>query len=113
MITKSQQFAKHSPALSIGNMGSDSGDKLQMIHSFLLSSIFPVLAGDFASLLVKREPFERKREPDHVFTDSFCPLLRLSSDLAVDVETCVASEEDLLDNGKADELFPKKQHSLL
>ena len=32
-----------------------------------------------------------------------------SSDLAVDVETSVAPAEDLLDKGKADELFPDKQ----
>jgi hypothetical protein len=32
-----------------------------------------------------------------------------SPDLAVDIETCVAPAEDLLDGGKADELFLKLQ----
>jgi len=35
--------------------------------------------------------------------------LGLSSDLAVNVEACVAPAEDLLHKGKADELFPEKQ----
>ena len=45
----------------------------------------------------------------HVFADSLRLALGLSPDLAVDVETCVALVEDLLDQGKADEFFPQKQ----
>jgi hypothetical protein len=46
---------------------------------------------------------------DHVFADSLCLDLGLRPDLAVDVETCVALVEDLLDQEKADEFFPQKQ----
>jgi len=46
---------------------------------------------------------------DYVFADSFCLGLGLGPDLAVDIETRVAPVEDLLHQGKADELFPEKQ----
>ena len=45
---------------------------------------------------------------DHVLTDSLCLACGLSSDLTMDVETCVAPAEDLLHQGKADELFPQQ-----
>jgi hypothetical protein len=54
-------------------------------------------------------PLQRQKRPDHVFADSLCLALGLSPDLAVDVETCVAPAEDLLHQGKADELFPEQQ----
>ncbi|MDH5707215.1 MAG: hypothetical protein OEZ45_14485 [Candidatus Aminicenantes bacterium] len=64
----------------------------------------------FSSLcLIKEEPLQRKQRPDHVFADSLCLFLGLSSDLAVYVESCVAPGEDFLDKGKADELFPNQQ----
>jgi hypothetical protein len=47
--------------------------------------------------------------PDHVFADSLCLSPGLGPDLDVDIETCVAPAEDLLDKGKADELFPKQK----
>ena len=51
--------------------------------------------------------------PPHVGQSSGSCICRLSfglsPDLAVDVETCVAPAEDLLHQGKADELFPEKQ----
>ena len=45
---------------------------------------------------------------DHVFGDSLCLACGLSPDFAVDVETCMALVEDLLHQGKADELFPEQ-----
>ncbi len=41
--------------------------------------------------------------------DSLCLAFGLSPDLTVDVEACVTPAEDLLDKGKADELFPQQQ----
>ncbi len=64
-----------------------------------------MLIENLARCLIKEKPLERKQRPDHVFADSLCLPLGLSSDLAVDVESCVASGEDFLDKGKADELF--------
>ena len=72
-------------------------------------SLFPVLIRDLASLFRKEEPLERKQRPDHVFADSLCIPLGCSPDLAVDVETGMAPSENLLDQGEADELFPKQQ----
>ncbi len=46
---------------------------------------------------------------DHVFADSLCLAFGLSLDLAVDVETCMSPAENLLDQGKPDELFLKQE----
>jgi hypothetical protein len=54
----------------VSDVRSRSSYKLQIIHSFFVSSIFPVLVGDLAYLLIKREPFEREKRPNHVFTRS-------------------------------------------
>ncbi len=93
----------------IGNMGGRSGYEFQIIHPLHFGSLFPVLIRDLASLFRKEEPLERKQRPDHVFADSLCVPLGCSPDLAVDVETGMAPAENLLDQGEADELFPKQQ----
>lgn len=62
-----------------------------------------------ACCLVEEQPLQRQKRPDQVFADSLCLALGLSSDLAVDVETCMAPAENLLYEGKSDELFPEKQ----
>jgi hypothetical protein len=68
-----------------------------------------VLITDLARCLIEEKPFQAQQRPDHVFADSLCLSFRCSPDLAVDVETCVAPAEDLLHQGKPDELFPKQQ----
>jgi len=51
----------------------------------------------------------KPHKSNHVFADSLCLSLGLRPDLAVDVETCMAPKENLLHQGKADELFPEQQ----
>jgi len=68
-----------------------------------------ILIANLVPCLIEEQPFQRQYGPDHVFTDSLSLACGLSSDLAVDVEPCVAPPEILLDQRKADELFPQKQ----
>ncbi len=68
-----------------------------------------ILIADLPLCLIKEQPLQRQQRTDHVFSDSLCLSLGLSSDLAVHVESCVVPGEDFLDQGKADELFPKQQ----
>jgi hypothetical protein len=64
---------------------------------------------DLARCLIEEKPLQTQQRPDHVLADSLCLSLGLSSDLAVNVEACVAPAEDFLHKGKANELLPKKQ----
>jgi len=64
---------------------------------------------NLAPCLIEEQPLQRQKRADHVFSDSLCLSLGCSPDLTVDVETCVAPAEYLLDKGKADKLFPEKQ----
>jgi len=68
-----------------------------------------ILITNLSLCLIEEEPFQRKQRPDHVFADSLCLSFGLSSDFTVDVETWMLPAENLLYNGKADELFPKQQ----
>jgi len=67
------------------------------------------LIANLARCLIEKEPLQRQQRSDHVFADSLCLSLGLRSDLAVDVETCMAPKENLLHQGKAGELFPEQQ----
>jgi len=93
----------------IGDVRSHPGYKLKIVHPLLVGLSLAMPIGNFACSLIKGEVSEGEKGPDHVFSDSFCLSFGLSSDLAVDVETCVAPVEDFLDQGKADELFPEQQ----
>jgi len=68
-----------------------------------------ILITNLSLCLIEEEPLQRKQRPDHVFADSLCLSLGLSSDLAVHVESCMVPGEDFLYKGKTDELFPKQQ----
>jgi len=68
-----------------------------------------VLIANLAPCIIEEQPLQAQQGPDHVFANPLCLALGLRSDLAMDVETCVAPGEDLLDQRKADELFPKQQ----
>jgi len=48
----------------------------------------------------KNSRFKLSRGADHVFADSLCLSLGCSPDLTVNVETCVAPAENLLDKMK-------------
>ncbi len=68
-----------------------------------------VLIANLVPCIIEEQPLQAQQGPDHVFADSLCLFLGLSPDLTVDIETCVVPGEDLLDQRKADELFPKQQ----
>jgi len=68
-----------------------------------------VLIANLAPCFIEEQPLQTQQRPDHVLADSLCLSLGCRPDLTVDVETCVAPAENLLDKGKADELFPDKQ----
>jgi len=68
-----------------------------------------MLIANSACCLIEEKPLQRQKRPDHVLADSLCLALGLSPDLTVDIETCVAPTEDLLHQGKPDELFPQQQ----
>jgi len=67
-----------------------------------------MLIANPACCLIEEKPLQRQKGPDHVFADRLCLALSLRPDLAVDVETCMAPAEDLLHQGKPDELFPQQ-----
>jgi hypothetical protein len=67
------------------------------------------IIADLARCLVEEKPLRAQHRPDHIFTHSLCLACGLRLDLAVDIEPCVVPAEDLLYEGKADELFPHKQ----
>ena len=46
---------------------------------------------------------------DHVLANTLCLFFGLSSDLAVDVKTCVAPAENFLNQRETDEFFPDNQ----
>ena len=55
----------------VGNMGSDSGDELQVIHPLHLLAVFPIPIADLTLFLREREPLQGQQRADHVFTDRF------------------------------------------
>jgi hypothetical protein len=70
----------------VGNMGSDPGDELQIIHRLLGGA---VLAGAIADLALgpqKGQPLQRQKRPDHVFPDPFGLRLGLRPHAAMDRE---------------------------
>ncbi len=68
-----------------------------------------ILIADLSLCLIKKQPLQTQQRPDHVFTDSLCLALGCSFDFTVGVETCVVPAEDLLNKGKADQLFSEQQ----
>jgi len=64
----------------IGNMGSDPGDELQVIHPLHLFSSFPILVADLPFFFIEGETFQGQKRPDHVFPDPFgllnCEILK-------------------------------------
>jgi len=91
------------------NMGGDSSNELQIIHTLQLSSLFCVPVGDFSSFLIEEQPLQRQQRADHVFAHPLCLSFGLGSDLTVDIEACVVPAENLLYEGEPDELFLEKQ----
>jgi 4-hydroxy-4-methyl-2-oxoglutarate aldolase len=71
----------------IGDMGSDPGDELQVVHPLRFSGLFAIPVADLAFPFIEGEAFQGQKRPDHVFAHpfglSFCP----SPDPAVDIET--------------------------
>jgi hypothetical protein len=80
----------------VGDMGSHSGDELQIIHRLLLYVVLTVPVADLAVGLQERQPLQRKHRPDHVFAHPLGFRLRLSSHPAVDVEARVTPGENSL-----------------
>jgi len=68
----------------VWNMGSDPGDKLQVIHALHLFGSFPISVADLALFLRKGEALERKQQTAHEFSHALGLFPGLSPDLAVD-----------------------------
>ena len=51
-----------------GNMGSDPGDEIQIIHPLQLFSSFPIPAADLTFLFIEGEVFQGKERANHVFS---------------------------------------------
>jgi len=99
----------HHDLTFVRDVRGDSGDKLQIIKPLFLGALPRILIANLPLSLIEEEPLQTQQRADHVFTDSFCLSFFLRPDLAMNIETCVAPAEDLLDKGKADELSPEKQ----
>ena len=93
----------------IGDVGSHSSYELQIVHLLLFAFLIPILIAHLSFLYGKEEPLQRQQRSYHVFADSLCLFFGLSSDLTVDVETCVPPAENLLHQGEPDELFTKQE----
>jgi len=68
-----------------------------------------ILIANLPPCLIEEEPLQRQKGSYHVFADSLCFSFGCSPDLTVDIGTCVAPAENLLDKSKPGEFFPEKQ----
>ncbi|KUO42293.1 MAG: hypothetical protein APZ16_06965 [Candidatus Hadarchaeum yellowstonense] len=80
----------------VGNMGSDPGDELQVIHPLNLFMAFHIPVEDFPLQFIKGETFPREERPDHVFAHPLGLLAGFRPDLTVDRKTCMPLAYDLL-----------------
>jgi hypothetical protein len=89
----------------IGNMGSDPGDELRIIHRHLGGV---VLAGAIADLALgpqKGQPLQRQKRRDHVFPDPFGLRLGLRPHAAMDRESRMPPGEQSLRPLRAEEFL--------
>ena len=77
----------------VGDMRSDPGDELEVVHPLHLFGVFPISVADLTFPFIEGEPFQREQRPDHGFSHplglSFC----LGPDPAVDIEARVPPGE--------------------
>ena len=80
----------------VGNMGSEPGDELQVVHPLHLSGLFPIPVADLARSFIEGEAFQREQRPDHILSYQLGLGLCLSPDAAVDVEAGMSPGEEAL-----------------
>ena len=80
----------------VGNMGSDPGDELQVVHPLHLLGLFPMPIADLTLFLREREPLQRQKRPDHVLSHPLGLGLCLGPDPAVNIEPRVPPGENAL-----------------
>jgi len=77
----------------VGNMGSDPGGELQVVHPFHLSGLLAIVVADLTIPFIEGEAFQGQKRPDHVFSDPLGLGLYPGPDTAVHVEAGVAPGE--------------------
>jgi len=89
----------------VGNMGSDPGDELQVVHPLHLLGLFPMPIADLTLFLREREPLQGQKRPDHVLSHPLGLGLCLGPDPAVNIEPRVPPGENALRPFRAQELL--------
>ena len=51
----------------VGDMRSDPGDELQVVHPLRFSGLFAIPIADLACAFIQGEPIQGQKRPDHVF----------------------------------------------
>jgi len=77
----------------VGNMGSDPGDELQVVHALYLLGVFPIPIADLGLFLRERESLQGQQRPNHVLSHPLGLGLGLGPDPAVDIEPRVPPGE--------------------
>ena len=77
----------------VGDMRSDPGDELQIVHPLHLFGVFPIAVADLAFSFIEGEPPQGQKRPDHVFAHALGLFLSLSTHPAVAIEPRVPPGE--------------------
>lgn len=92
----------------MGNMRSNSGGELQVIHPLHLLGLFPVAIANLNLFLIERKPLQGKQWPADIHSHPLGLGSCLSPDAAANVKARAAPGENLLQSFWADKLLVDK-----
>ena len=93
----------------VGDMGSDPGDELQVVHPLHLFTVFSIPVADLALLFIEGEALEGKERPAHIFSHLLGLFPGLSPHQAMDRESRMAPGENALRPFRAEQFLPDKK----